>query len=82
MADDWTIGERLGIAAGVAGVVLVLGSYIFGGRSATQGNESQLEKITKDVIGGSAPETFYEIKGGRVYLEIDGKPVENYVGRK
>lgn len=33
---------------------------------------------TKNVIGKKAPEKFYEINGNRVYLEIDGKPVEEY----
>ena len=34
--------------------------------------------ITKNVIGGHVPEKFYEIDGRRFYLEIDGKPVEEY----
>lgn len=34
--------------------------------------------VTKNVIGGSEPEKFYQIKGQRVYLEVDGKPVEEY----
>lgn len=36
------------------------------------------ELQTQNVIGGEQPEKFYEIKGNRVYLEIDGKPVEEY----
>ncbi|MBU0466326.1 MAG: hypothetical protein KJ718_02545 [Nanoarchaeota archaeon] len=38
-----------------------------------------IELRTENVIGGNAPEKFYEIAGKRVYLEIDGQPVDNYV---
>lgn len=34
---------------------------------------------TANVIEGSAPEKFYDIDGQRVYLEIDGKPVAEYL---
>lgn len=34
---------------------------------------------TANVLGAEAPEKFYDIDGQRVYLEIDGKPVEQYV---
>ena len=33
----------------------------------------------ENVIGQEAPERFYDLKGQRVYFEIDGKPVEQYV---
>ena len=33
---------------------------------------------TKNVIENDAPEKFYEINGERVYLEIDGKSVDEY----
>jgi len=36
----------------------------------------------EDVIGKSAPEKFYEIDGQRVYLEIDGRPIEEYFSRQ
>jgi len=32
----------------------------------------------RDVIGSKKPETFYIINGERVYLKIDGKPVDEY----
>ncbi len=32
----------------------------------------------ENIIGESKPEKFYNINGQRVYLEIDGKPVEEY----
>lgn len=32
----------------------------------------------ENVIGNEAPEKFYVINNQRVYLEIDGKPVEQY----
>ena len=34
--------------------------------------------ITSNVIGNGEPEKFYDVNGQRVYLEIDGKPVEQY----
>lgn len=33
---------------------------------------------TQDVIGSSAPEKFYLIKGSRFYVEVDGKIVDEY----
>jgi len=33
---------------------------------------------TENVLGLDAPEKFYEINGQRAYLEIDGKPAEQY----
>ena len=32
----------------------------------------------ENVIGNEEPETFYEIDGKRVYLKVDGKPVDQY----
>lgn len=40
-------------------------------------NESR-EIKTENVMGTSEPEKFYEINGQRVYVEIDGKPVEEH----
>ncbi len=37
-----------------------------------------LEQHVEDVFGKSDPETFYLIKGTRVYEKIDGKPIEEY----
>lgn len=36
----------------------------------------------ENVMGNSEPETFYEVNGQKVYLKIDGKYIENYVGGK
>lgn len=44
-------------------------------------SESAVEKIKlveKNTVGTAAPEKFYEIDGRRVYVEIDGKSVEDY----
>lgn len=35
-----------------------------------------------DVLGNEQPERFYELNGQRVYLEVDGKPVESYFSQK
>lgn len=37
-----------------------------------------LELKTENVLGNKTPEQFYEIAGKRVYLTIDGQPVEQY----
>lgn len=44
----------------------------------------ELKPIVKEeqVIGNQIPEKFYEIDGKKVYLEIDGKPVEEYFTEK
>lgn len=42
---------------------------------ATSSNNTKIE----NVIGSESPEKFYELNGQRVYLEIDGKSVEEYV---
>lgn len=34
----------------------------------------------KNTVGDSTPDKFYEINGRRVYIEIDGQPVEDYFG--
>ena len=36
------------------------------------------EVQVEDVIGREDPDKFYEINRQRAYLEIDGKPVEDY----
>jgi len=49
---------------------------------ATQDDDQNSQNVIfQDVIGNSSGEKFYEINGRRVYLEIDGQPVEEYVNR-
>lgn len=38
--------------------------------------------ITENVIGNKIPDKFYYVRGKRVYLEIDGKPLEDYFKSK
>lgn len=47
---------------------------------ALQDNKDELkpQAHTSNVLGAEAPEKFYNVDGQRVYLEIDGKPVEQY----
>lgn len=33
----------------------------------------------RDVIGETTPDRFYEIDGRKVFLEVDGRPVEDYI---
>mgnify|MGYP001601921490 CR=1 FL=1 len=46
---------------------------------SSRNSESALEVQVRNVIGGPEPETFYEIAGKRAYLNLDGKPVEEYI---
>ncbi len=39
---------------------------------------SEKKLTVSNVVGGPEPEKFYEIDGKRVYLEIDGTPIEEY----
>ncbi|MDP4012125.1 MAG: hypothetical protein Q8R00_00770 [Candidatus Nanoarchaeia archaeon] len=43
--------------------------------------ETKIENVqifTENIRDGSEPEKFYWVNNQRVYLEIDGKPVEEY----
>ncbi|MAG27568.1 hypothetical protein CMI47_18700 [Candidatus Pacearchaeota archaeon] len=47
----------------------------------------EIEKIQpeiqeRNVIGGPEAERFYDTSAGRVYLEVDGKPVGEYFPRE
>ncbi|HLD00668.1 MAG TPA: hypothetical protein VJC39_02900 [Candidatus Nanoarchaeia archaeon] len=70
---DWITYIAIGIAA-IAGIKScsrtqeILDSY-------QKAPQVQIE----NVISQEAPERFYYFNGQRVYLEIDGKPVEQYV---
>ena len=41
--------------------------------------QPQYELRVQDLNGNGIPEKFYEIDGKRVFLEIDGKSIENTV---
>lgn len=54
-----------------------------GNCALTFGTHALKPKVqTANVMGAEALEKFYDIDGQRVYLEIDGQPVEQYVKRK
>ena len=38
--------------------------------------------ITENVMGNKIPDKFYYVRGKRVYLGIDGKPIEDYLRSK
>ena len=62
-------------------IVIGVSSLLVGGHYIWR--ESQETDIvpriqTRKVIGKSLPDKFYEINGKKVYLEIDGKSVEDY----
>lgn len=88
MSDDGDMGMgHAGYALGLVAVNGLLGAgscicLLANMNTAQKGNlETKVENIqliTKNVIGGSEPEKFYKVNDQRVYLEIDGKPVEEY----
>ncbi len=47
-------------------------------RQGTAGSQEGAKLTVENVFGGAGPEKYYEINGKRVYLEIDGTPVEEY----
>lgn len=49
-------------------------------RQATGGRE-EAKPIVENVVGGPAPDKFYEIGGKRVFLEIDGASVEEFLSK-
>ena len=71
-------------------IALGLGAAIFFSTLNIRDNLKNIEEKIKrispnlkieNVIGNETPDKFYEIDGRRVYLEIDGKPVEEYLKR-
>jgi hypothetical protein len=81
---DYKMGLGIPIAFGVAAAI-ALRFFSFGGLETKLDNiekaireQPRYEMKTENVIGQESPEKFYEINGQRVYLEIDGKPIEQY----
>lgn len=64
------------LLAGLLAVVpqIIINKYELGGKI----DELRPKIFSEQVIGDSTPEKFYKIDGERVYLEIDGQPVEQY----
>ena len=47
-------------------------------RQGATGTQEEAKLTIENVFGGAGLEKYYEINGKRVYLEIDGTPVEEY----
>ncbi len=74
------IEERLANKIGdVSSNVNQLGDKLEGvSREVEELNKYPLKIEEKNVIGSQKLEKFYQINGQKFYLEIDGKPVEQY----
>ncbi|MEK6967360.1 MAG: hypothetical protein AABX51_01890 [Nanoarchaeota archaeon] len=72
--NDRIPGLGLYIIVGVAMIAAIRSCNRTGDIKETLQSQVQYQ----DVIGQEAPERFYEINGQRIYLEVDGKPVEEY----
>lgn len=49
--------------------------------NSTLAQQSNYKLQEQNILGEDTPERFYEINEQRVYLEIDGKPIEQYFGK-
>lgn len=78
-SEEWYI-------TGVIAVATLTVCSILGTNCTARRIENKIDGLIKkytlkseNVFGNSEPEKFYEIDGRKVYLEIDGKSIEQYV---
>lgn len=85
------ISQKLRVPFTMAIGTMLFGAFLWD-RCVVDGVETRLDTINetlqetrtplqlyqRDVIGGPAVESFYEINGQRAYLIINGQPVEFY----
>jgi len=81
---DLGIGLGVGLAVTALASSVPIGMYLEG-QKAIKREELEKAKIERglviqerNVIGSDISDKFYEIDGKQVYLEIDGKPIEQY----
>ena len=81
--NSWRFAMLLGAGA-LAWIVsqMDIGATARRTREMYEKQPQEYEIQVNDIIGGDAPEKFYHIQGRRVYLEIDGKSIEDYVEGK
>lgn len=62
-------------------IITMIGSIQSCSRTAeiSQHYQETLQVRVENVMGRDAPEKFYDFNGQRAYLEIDGKPVKQYI---
>ena len=74
------IGYAGALSAGIFASLIAVFPQIWIAKSSLESKIDQLTPVVREeqVLGNQTPEKFYEIEGNRVYLEIDGKPVEQY----
>ncbi|MFA5888283.1 MAG: hypothetical protein WC852_06255 [Candidatus Nanoarchaeia archaeon] len=74
--EQLALGSFIVFLSGVAGLAgYSTGKQVCEERAA----QNKLQVQTANVLGAEAPEKFYDIDGQRVFLEVDGKPVAEYV---
>ena len=90
MTEEKEIKERIessyckGFLQGAILTGIIFGSGMFRvAKDKDRKLEAKIDEMTPKIrieqtMGNKTPERFYEIGGKRVYLEIDGKPVEQY----
>ncbi|MDD4878792.1 MAG: hypothetical protein PHO02_07240 [Candidatus Nanoarchaeia archaeon] len=85
--DIKDIKEALNKKPGYLMLVFLVSSFAILGERINKNNTNEIlnaintshQVQTANIIEGSAPEKFYVIDGQRTYLEIDGKPVAEYL---
>ena len=82
--DDKIIDLAFGIVVG--GAILLGGAYLLRDCASETINyyrktfdSQKIESIREDLNGNSLPERYIELGGKRCFLEIDGKPVQEYI---
>lgn len=70
------------LSATIFGAMIGVLPSIYMSKNSLEKKIEELKPIVREeqVFGAQTPEKFYEIDGKRVYLEIDGKPMEQYFG--
>jgi len=84
---DNRVASSVLIAGGLITFGTIFGTFlVFGSLERINDTLSQKsivgDVITRDVIGSPEPDTFYKLNdGSKLYLSIDGRPVEDYFSR-
>ena len=82
--SDKLIDTAIGVVVG--GAILLVGAYLFRGCASETINSyrgvldsQKIESIREDLNGNGLPEGYIELDGKKYFLEIDGKPVQEYI---
>ncbi len=69
----------LGVCLGMIGIPAIYAMYSKSHESEAAKAQPQYELQVRDLNGNGIPEKFYEVNGKKVFVEIDGKSVEDTI---